>query len=1421
MRSKTALFGLLAFSIVLILSAVGCNPFWSGNGDISSTTQLQGPEKKASVKFNVVLPPTKGRASFKLPEMRFADTTDTSAKVTFKIVLGNPGNSQQPSYTFLKTVPVTGGTANVTFDAIPAGSVVGLVKIDNGHLSGYTDFIGAKDLVEGANEINVVPAGSGLAEEVVAKVVQSVIQSPDLIGSLNADQKLVSLAQSSTAQTNLEGDNVINDALTNLLQQIKPPTYVYLTRGDAGEILRGYKSGELSWTRTDSYFNAGELWNTDLTQMEMYRILRQGLDGYGFVSFQHRTKSPFAVVRINSATGNREGYVANPGICNHAVVLSDGSVIIGGTNDDKRCPVLFRWNGTGTAQTDSNAESESGLMWARYFTEFLPNATYPSPSVEGLAYDGQTLLCTVRDPANNMQRTFRVDIANGTGDSGYTGVIANSEPFVTLESPAEGSSFSSGSNVVLTAKAYDIDGKVQKVEFYNNETKLGEDTTEPYSLTLTAPAIGNYSVFAKAYDDKDAFRNSNMRTFSVAEAATGVKPVVAFSSPSAGQIGVAINPGLLINIANGGDNHHSTDWEIYASSNFTAENRVWFKANDTANLSEIIVNTSNGTFENALAGKTSLAYQTSYYVRARARNSTDDTLLGDWSSAIFFSTTQETNVAPSKPTIAAPSNLAVDLNMNPQIQTTAFYDTNTNDTHLKTDWEVYADNSLAATSRVWVKTGDQFSKTSIVVNSENGKFENALVNETGLTGQTYYVRARFYDDKNAVSDWSDLSAFTTRTVAIPQNLVAVAADSSVSISWTTVSGAVSYNIYQKSSTGVTKLNGQKSSVDNNSKSFTGLVNGTTYFFKVSAVDQYGNESVLSDEVSAIPFGAPQNVSATAGNTSATISWSMVPELTYNIYYGNTESPYPSGSKIAGVTSPYTVSSLANDTVYYFVVTSQSGQDEAAAVAITCIPTAGTISYEFSLPAGYASVAYPVTDSSANLALANFSSTSEAWLVLINRSAGTLSPSWSAARAVGNVRANVFADASPSPSGEPISDEHRFHLMLRELKNKLPKPQTGIPAIRGSVRAVSLEEQQNFTAYTTGFVLSTFPATCKRINDISGTNKKVYFFLDNDDVSRTGVNTVLDGLATAWANIYATNRTVFGAEPENTLNGLNVNDFYILISSKIYTAGYFYSGDFYPKTTSGVAYSNEKKLFNIQYPTDSQDLNRSITDLSATMAHEFQHMIHFYQKMNLNDPAYWLDEAMSGYAEQVNGYKIENGQNQSKALQAQKYFEYVNRISVNEWHAQNDSNDIINAHYGKAYLFGTWLAQNYGTSGSVQNLLSLQLTEEAAVAAFTGETFDKTAAKFLMAMLVNDSTGGIYGINGLDLTNTYSFGSGWADVTLTGPAMTSVDFSGATSGSPTLLPYTAAYVRISNGNGSALNVSANLPTGVSLFQLRKN
>src|SRR5207253_9020452 len=57
-----------------------------------------------------------------------------------------------------------------------------------------------------------------------------------------------------------------------------------------------------------------------------------------------------------------------------------------------------------------------------------------------------------------------------------------------------------------------------------------------------------------------------------------------------------------------------------------------------------------------------------------------------------------------------------------------------------------------------------------------------------------------------------------------------------------------------------------------------LTNGTTYFYKVTAVNGVG-ESTPSSEVSATPQApatapsAPQSPSATAGSTSVALSWS--------------------------------------------------------------------------------------------------------------------------------------------------------------------------------------------------------------------------------------------------------------------------------------------------------------------------------------------------------------------------------------------------------------------------------------------------------------------------------------------------------------------------------------------------------------------
>jgi hypothetical protein len=489
--------------------------------------------------------------------------------------------------------------------------------------------------------------------------------------------------------------------------------------------------------------------------------------------------------------------------------------------------------------------------------------------------------------------------------------------------------------------------------------------------------------------------------------------------------------------------------------------------------------------------------------------------------------------------------------------------------------------------------------------------------------------------------------------------------------------------------------------------------------------------------------------------------------------------------------------------------------------------------EFNLPTNYSSVAYPATDSTTKLSISNFNTDSDVYLVFMNRSAATANPSWSTSVQSTNLKASKLpTKPAKNTRAMPVPDvsvnELNFHLKLRQSAARLPRAVDSRPALRASIRAVDIGNRETFKAFldhdndsSTTEVIRDVSATCVRKELISGTSKYVYFFLDDNDQGETGLNTVLDGILSYWSSIYTTNRDVFGEEPEGELNGVAVNDFYILLSSRLYTAGYFYSGDMYPSGTSGLEYTNEKKMFYLQYPSNSEDLNRSISDLASTMAHEFQHMIHFYQKRALNDPSYWLDESMSGYAEYINGFKIENGQNQSKALQVEKYLSYVNQVSVNEWHGQYDPSDFVHSHYGQAYLFGTWLAQNYGSSGSVQSLLLVQLTEEAAVEAFTGEDFERTFAKFMMSILVNDSTSWTYGFKGLDLYGTYSFGSGWADVTLSGPTMTLADVSTTNSGNHSIYPYCAAYVKITGGNNSILSVNASLPSGIALFQLKKN
>jgi Bacterial Ig domain len=83
-----------------------------------------------------------------------------------------------------------------------------------------------------------------------------------------------------------------------------------------------------------------------------------------------------------------------------------------------------------------------------------------------------------------------------------TSSSANNPPFVALTSPANNASLSAGGTITLAATADDLDGTVSKVEFFQGATKLGEDSTSPYTFDWTDVPAGFYVLSARATDDE-------------------------------------------------------------------------------------------------------------------------------------------------------------------------------------------------------------------------------------------------------------------------------------------------------------------------------------------------------------------------------------------------------------------------------------------------------------------------------------------------------------------------------------------------------------------------------------------------------------------------------------------------------------------------------------------------------------------------------------------------------------------------------------------------------------------------------------------------------------------------------------------------------------------------------------------------------
>ena len=242
---------------------------------------------------------------------------------------------------------------------------------------------------------------------------------------------------------------------------------------------------------------------------------------------------------------------------------------------------------------------------------------------------------------------------------------------------------------------------------------------------------------------------------------------------------------------------------------------------------------------------------------------------------------------------------------------------------------------------------------------------------TVTNGTTYYYKVAAVDASGTSPLSSEVSATPEPpTPVAPTGLTATAGNASVTLGWTASTGATSYNVYRGTTTGGEGATAIATGITTPSYTDTTVTNGTTYYYKVAAVNASGT-SPLSNEASATPQAptpaAPTGLTATAGNASVTLTWTASTGATsYNVYRGTTAGGEGATPVVTGLTSPtYSDTGLFNGTTYYYKVAAANASgtsgmsNEASATPQSPIPAAPT---GLTATAGNASVALTWTAS---------------------------------------------------------------------------------------------------------------------------------------------------------------------------------------------------------------------------------------------------------------------------------------------------------------------------------------------------------------------------------------------------------------------------------------------------------------------------
>lgn len=229
------------------------------------------------------------------------------------------------------------------------------------------------------------------------------------------------------------------------------------------------------------------------------------------------------------------------------------------------------------------------------------------------------------------------------------------------------------------------------------------------------------------------------------------------------------------------------------------------------------------------------------------------------------------------------------------------------------------------------------AEAQIATPSTNSYSDGAVTN-----GTKYFYVVSAYNTYGVSGNSSEVSATPALPVpAAPTGLTATAGNAQVMLAWTASAGATSYNVKRSTTNG----SGYQTVGSPTTTNFTnsGLTNGTTYYYVVTAVNSSG-ESSASSQASATPAAAPQppaaptGLTATAGNAQVSLSWTAsVGATNYHVKRSTT-----SGTGYTQIAAPtvanFLDTTVTNGTAYFYVVSALNAVGESANSAqVTATP----------------------------------------------------------------------------------------------------------------------------------------------------------------------------------------------------------------------------------------------------------------------------------------------------------------------------------------------------------------------------------------------------------------------------------------------------------------------------------------------------